>query len=141
MNQFRKLRLASRRRTAEREHSIFAERERLDFAHDVHDGAVACFNDTDHTVTELDLVRLADDGVSDVTQLLDGLQGHAVSVLQSLEQVGAGRVDRHAVIGDNDVHALARGGDGGDVGADGGDAALQQRSDDDGALCTLCGRY
>ena len=45
----------------------------------------------------------------------------------------------HAVVGDNDVHALARGGDSGDIGADGRDTALQQRSDDDGALCTLCG--
>lgn len=82
---------------------------------------------------------LADDGVGDVAQLLDGLQRHAVSVLQGLQQVGALGVDGHAVVGDNNVNALARGGDGGHVGADGGDAALQQRSDDDGALCTLCG--
>ena len=103
----------------------------------LHDRAVAGFDDAHDAVTELDLLRLADDGVGNITQLLDGLQGDAVGVLQGLQQVGALGVDGHAVIGDDDVNALARGGDGGDVGADGGDAALQQRSDDDGALCTL----
>ena len=46
-------------------------------------------------------------------------------------------VHRHAVVGHDHVHALAGGGDGGDVGADGGDAALQQRADHDRALGAL----
>ena len=120
-------------------HATPVDETLLDFADDVHDSAVAGLDDAHDAVAELDLLRLADDGVGNVAQLLDGLQRHAVSGLQSLQQVRTAGVDGHAVVGDDDVNALARGGDGGHVGADGRDAALQQRSDDDGTLCTLCG--
>ena len=66
-------------------------------------------DDAHDAVAELDLLRLADDGVGDVAQLLDGLQRHAVSGLQSLQQIGTAGVDGHAVVGDDDVNALAPG--------------------------------
>ena len=54
---------------------------RFDLANNVHDGAVARFDDTYYPVFELHLVRFADYRVSDVAELLDGLERHAVSFL------------------------------------------------------------
>ena len=73
-----------------------------------------------------------------VTQLLDGAE-RKLNVLHTLDQILSARVDRNAVIGDDNIYGLTRSGYGGYIGTDSRDSSLQKRSNDDGALCSCCG--
>ena len=56
----------------------------LDLAYNVHDRAITGFNDTYYSVSKLNLLRLAYDGVCDVTQFFNGLNGRSTPFIASI---------------------------------------------------------
>ena len=110
---------------------------RFDAAYDVDDAAVACFDDADDVVMELDWVRAADDAVRDVTELFDGDE-RELRVPKPLEEVLPARIHGNAIVGDEDVDVFTRGDAGHDAIDDGRDAATDERCHDDGAAATGC---
>ena len=109
----------------------------LDLAYNVHDRAITGFNDTYYSVSKLNLLRLAYDGVCDVTQFFNGLKWQ-VYALHCLDQILSSWVDGNAIISDNYVNALSRSGYSGNFAADCRDPSLKQWCDNDGTLSSCC---
>ena len=109
----------------------------LDLAYNVHDRAITGFNDTYYSVSKLNLLRLAYDGVCDVTQFFNGLKWQ-VYTLHCLDQILSSWVDGNTVIRDNYVNALSRSGYCGYLAADRRNSSLKQWSDNDSTLSSCC---
>src|SRR5664279_5261894 len=85
----------------------------MDLVDDVDDGTVPVFDEGHDLVHELDGSRLARDPGDLLVELVDVLEGQVAAAEFPLE-VGVFVRDTDAPLGDDDVHGLAGGGDGGD---------------------------